>query len=141
MNGLTLDCSLSTNGLRGSKIAATITNVFVEGATLRHNTLTENTADSPSAAAVDDIKLAWIPEVCTRPPFHCYATYIRLFTRTGLFFCVAFQEQSPKRSDLLIALYETQSRDRLVSLLPIAVPINERKTWTLAGVALFLRAH
>lgn len=64
MDSLILDCSLSTNGLKGSKINATLTNLYVEGAVLHHNTLAENTANSPSAAIGDDIKLAWIPEVC-----------------------------------------------------------------------------
>lgn len=64
MNNLTLDCSLSTNGLKGSKISTTISNLIMEGARLHHNTLIENTADSPSVTVVDDIKLAWIPEVC-----------------------------------------------------------------------------
>lgn len=64
MNNLTFNCSLSTNGLKGSKINTTISNLIMEGASLRHNTLIENTVDSPSVAIVDDIKLAWIPEVC-----------------------------------------------------------------------------
>lgn len=51
------------------------------------------------------------------------------------------QAEKTKKSDLLIALYETQSRDHLISLLPIAVPLNDRKKWILAGVALFLRTH
>lgn len=63
MNNLILDCSLSTNGLKGSKINVTLSNLFMEGAVLNHSTLAENTANSPSAAIVDDIKLAWIPEV------------------------------------------------------------------------------
>lgn len=41
----------------------------------------------------------------------------------------------------MIALYETQSRDRLIMMLPVAVPLNEQKKWILAGVALFLRTH
>lgn len=63
MNNLILDCSLSTNRLQGSKIIVTLSNLVMEGATLSHNILTENTANSPSVAIVDDIKLAWIPEV------------------------------------------------------------------------------
>lgn len=43
------------------------------------------------------------------------------------------------KTDLLIALYETQSRDHLIALLPIAMPLNEQKKWILAGVTLFLR--
>jgi len=46
-----------------------------------------------------------------------------------------------KNSDLPIALYETQFRDNLISLLPIAIPLNEQKRWILAGVTLFLRTH
>lgn len=64
MNSLTLDCSLSNNGLKGSKISSTISNLIVEGARLDHNTLIENTVDSPSASVIEDIKIAWIPEVC-----------------------------------------------------------------------------
>lgn len=64
MNSLILDCSLSTNGLKGSKINTTISNLIMEGARLHHNTLIENTVDSPSVAVIDDIKLALIPEVC-----------------------------------------------------------------------------
>lgn len=64
MNSLTLDSSLSTNGLKGSKINTTISNLIMEGATLHHNTLIENTVDSPSIMVIDDIQLAWIPEVC-----------------------------------------------------------------------------
>lgn len=64
MNRLILDCSLSTNGLKGSKINTSISNLMMEGARLHHNTLIENTVDSPSVTVVDDIKLAWIPEVC-----------------------------------------------------------------------------
>lgn len=63
MNSLTLDCSLSTNGLKGSKIITTISNLIMEGARLKHNTLTENTVDTPSVNVIDDIKIAWIPEV------------------------------------------------------------------------------
>jgi hypothetical protein len=63
MNNLILDCSLSSNGLKGSKINITITNLIIEGARLNHNVLVENTADSPSVAITDDIKLAWIPQV------------------------------------------------------------------------------
>lgn len=77
MDGLTLDCSLSTNGLKGSKINTTISNVIMEGARLQHNTLVENTVDSPSVAVVDDIKLAWIPEVCI---FCTYTAYNHLHT-------------------------------------------------------------
>lgn len=64
MNSLTLDCSLSNNGLKGSKINSTISNLIIEGARLHHNTLVENTVDSPSAVVIEDIKIAWIPEVC-----------------------------------------------------------------------------
>lgn len=64
MNSLTLDCSLSTNGLKGSKIVTKISNLIMEGARLQHNTFIENTVDSPSVTVVDDIKLSWIPEVC-----------------------------------------------------------------------------
>jgi len=49
--------------LKGSKINITITNLIIEGARLNHNVLVENTADSPSVAITDDIKLAWIPQV------------------------------------------------------------------------------
>lgn len=63
MNSLILDCSLSTNGLKGSKIKLTISNLIIEGARLNHNALIENTADSPSVAVIDDITLAWIPRV------------------------------------------------------------------------------
>lgn len=63
MDGLTLDCSLSTNGLKGSKISTTVSNLIMEGAKLHHGTLVENTVDSPSVTVVDDIKLAWVPEV------------------------------------------------------------------------------
>lgn len=49
--------------------------------------------------------------------------------------------KNSKKSDLPIALYETQSRDHLISLLPIAIPFNEQKKWILAGVTLFLRTH
>lgn len=63
MNSLMLDCSLSTNGLKGSKIITTISNLIIEGARLQHNTLIENTVDSPSVAVIDDIKFSWIPEV------------------------------------------------------------------------------
>lgn len=66
MNSLTLDCSLSTNGLKGSKINTTISNLIIEGARLKHNMLIENTVDSPSVAVVDDIKFSWIPEVCKK---------------------------------------------------------------------------
>lgn len=45
------------------------------------------------------------------------------------------------KSDLSIALYETQSRDNLISLLPITMPFNEHKKWILAGVTLFLRTN
>jgi len=41
----------------------TISNLIIEGARLNHNTLVENTADSPSVAVIDDITLAWIPQV------------------------------------------------------------------------------
>lgn len=64
MNNLTLDCSLSTNGLKGSKLKTTISNLIMEGAKLHHDTLVENSVDSPSVTIVDDIKFAWIPEVC-----------------------------------------------------------------------------
>jgi len=64
MDSLILDCSLSTNGLKGAKIHTTISNLIIEGARLNHNTLVENTADSPSVTIIDDIKLAWIPQVC-----------------------------------------------------------------------------
>lgn len=64
MNSLTLDCSLSSNGLKRSKINITISNLIIEGARLQHNTLVENIIDSPSISTVDDIKFAWIPEVC-----------------------------------------------------------------------------
>ncbi|XP_060838419.1 cytoplasmic dynein 2 heavy chain 1 [Rhopalosiphum padi] len=114
MNSLILDCSLSSNGLKGSKINITITNLIIEGARLNHNVLVENTADSPSVAITDDIKLAWIPQEHTN--------YM-------------------KNSDLQIALYETQFRDSLISLLPMAIPLNEQKKWILAGVTLFLRTH
>lgn len=63
MNNLILDCSLSSNGLKGSKINAILTNLIMEGATLHHDTLVENTADSTSVAIINEIKLAWIPEV------------------------------------------------------------------------------
>lgn len=63
MNSLTLDCSLSSNGLKGSKISSTISNLILEGARLHHNTLIENTIDSPSVTVIEDIKIAWIPEV------------------------------------------------------------------------------
>ena len=66
MDSLILDCSLSTNGLKGSKINTTISNLIIEGARLNHNTLVENTADSPSISVIDDIKLAWIPQVCDK---------------------------------------------------------------------------
>lgn len=42
-------------------------------------------------------------------------------------------------TDLPIALYETQSRNNLISLLPIAMALNEQKKWILAGATLFLR--
>lgn len=63
MNSLTLDCSLSTNGLKGSKIITKISNLIMEGARFQHNTLIENTVDSPSIDVIDDIKISWIPEV------------------------------------------------------------------------------
>lgn len=80
MNGLKLDCSLSTNGLKGSKINATISNMIIEGARLQHNALVENTVDSPSVAVVDDIKLAWIPEV-QRTTTNCFSSFFMLYYR------------------------------------------------------------
>lgn len=70
MDSLTLDCSLSANGLKGSKINVTLSNLFVEGAVIRHDALVENTADSPSVAFVDNIRLAWIPEVWRQNTTH-----------------------------------------------------------------------
>lgn len=64
MNSLILDSSLSTNGLKGSKINTTISNLIMEGARLHHNTLIENTVNSPSVAVINDVKLAWVSEVC-----------------------------------------------------------------------------
>lgn len=64
MNSLMLDCSLSTNGLKGSQIIVTVSNLNMEGARLHHNTLMENAANSPSVITINDIKLAWVPEVC-----------------------------------------------------------------------------
>lgn len=88
MNSLTLDCSLSTNGLKGSKIITTVSNLIIEGAGLHHNTLIENTVNSPSETIVDDIKLAWIPEVCN----YLYIKYafLIILTYRGFYTLITF---------------------------------------------------
>ncbi|XP_050420010.1 cytoplasmic dynein 2 heavy chain 1 [Adelges cooleyi] len=113
MDSLTLDCSLSANRLKGAKTTATVQNILIEGATLNHRSLADNTVDSPSVSTVDDITLAWIPEEIAK---------------------------NSKTSDLHVPLYETQSKDNLISLLPMAMSQDDQKKWTLIGITLFLRS-
>lgn len=63
MDSLILDCSLSTNKLKGSKKIVTVSNILIEGARIHRNSLIDNTIDSPSVSIVVEINLAWIPKV------------------------------------------------------------------------------
>ncbi|XP_050526495.1 cytoplasmic dynein 2 heavy chain 1 isoform X2 [Daktulosphaira vitifoliae] len=112
MDSLILDCSLSTNKLKSSKKTVTITNVLIEGARLHQTSLLDNTIDSPSVSNVDEINIAWIPKDTIR---------------------------STKNSDLYVILYETQSKDNIICLLPVSISQKEHEKWTLTGITLFLR--
>ncbi|CAI8045536.1 Cytoplasmic dynein 2 heavy chain 1 [Geodia barretti] len=112
MDSLKLVCSWKPTGIPATKLSIKIAGVQLEGCSFDGSKLTENSHDSPSVVAMPPCTVAWVTSEAP-PPY-------------------------PPEECLSVPVYQSGSRERLVTCVDVHCGRQGRETWLQKNPALFL---